>query len=230
MTNLAVFQFDSQDVRFVDGKPVANDVAKVLGYANPSKTVSTKVFAENRSVTKTVTVDGKLRDVTVLEEPGIYQLIFSSKLESAQRFQQWVFAEVLPSIRQTGEYKTVSAPQLPESYLDALKALVKSEEQKLLLLAEKAQLEKENEALAEAVDELFDYSSIIRVAKFNHVHEKAFEWRKLKAASDAMKVEVKRVPCPRFEWKNLYAHDVWRFCYPEMRLPETTTLIIGNKI
>lgn len=123
---------------------------------------------------------------------------------------------------------TAVQPTLPETYLDALKALVKAEEQKVLMAAQNAQLQKENEALSEAVDELFEYSSIIRVAKFNKVHEKAFEWRKLKAASDAMGLEVKRVPCPRFEWKNLYSHDAWRFCYPEMKLPETTTLVIRH--
>ena len=104
MSNLTIFSFEGQQVRFVDGKPLANDVAMVLGYADPAKTVSTKVFPENRSVTKTVTVDGKSRDVTVLEEAGVYQLIFSSKLESAAKFQQWVFNEVLPSIRKTGSY------------------------------------------------------------------------------------------------------------------------------
>ena len=59
MSNLAVFGFEDQEIRFVDGKPIANDVAKVLGYADPAKTVSTKVKDKNKSVTKTVTVDGK---------------------------------------------------------------------------------------------------------------------------------------------------------------------------
>lgn len=104
MTNLSVFDFKGYEVRFVDGKPVANDVAAVLGYVDPAKTVSTKIFSQNKSVTKTVTVDGKYRSITVLEEAGIYQLIFGSKLDSAQAFQQWVFQEVLPSIRKTGGY------------------------------------------------------------------------------------------------------------------------------
>lgn len=43
MTSLAVFEFQDNNIRFVDGKPVANDVARALGYADPAKTVSTKV-------------------------------------------------------------------------------------------------------------------------------------------------------------------------------------------
>jgi anti-repressor protein len=223
MNSLQVFCFDSQEVRFVEGKPVANDVANVLGYKDPAKTVSTKVFAENKSVTKTVTVDGKSRDITVLEEAGIYQLVFSSKLATAQKFQQWVFSEVLPSIRKTGSYGD-RQPELPTNYLDALKALVAAEEQKALMEAERQLLKEENQQLAEAVDELFEYSSILRVAKYNNMSEKAFDWRKLKAAAIAVGEEIKRVPCPRFETKLLYPHSAWRFCYPEVRLPETTTL------
>ena len=126
---------------------------------------------------------------------------------------------------QIAKTKQITAPQ---TYLEALKALVVSEEQKQLLEVENALLEEQNQQLAEAVDELFDYSSIIRIAKFNNVSEKLFKWQTLKAMSIKMKVEIKRVPSPRFEWQNLYSHDVWRYCYPDFKLPETTTLVIQN--
>ena len=117
---------------------------------------------------------------------------------------------------------------LPQTYKEALLALIEEIDAKEKLEAEKQLLEQENEQLAEAVDELFEYSSIIRVAKFNNCSEKAFSWRKLKAASIAMKLEIKRVPCPRFETKLLYSHDAWRYVYPEYKLPETTTVVIKN--
>jgi hypothetical protein len=118
------------------------------------------------------------------------------------------------------------SPVMPQTYIEALEALLASEKQKALMQAEQDLLKQENEALAEAVDELFEYSSIIRVAKFNAMNEKAFKWQKLKAATKVLGLEVKQVPCPRFETKNLYPHDAWRFCYPDVRLPETTTLVI----
>lgn len=117
-------------------------------------------------------------------------------------------------------------PQLPQTYLEALKALVAAEEQRTLLEAEKALLEKTNLALAETVDELFDYSSILRVSKFNGVSEKVFSWHRLKAVSEQLGAEIKRVPSPRFEYQNLYSHDAWRVAYPNVRLPETTTLVV----
>lgn len=130
-------------------------------------------------------------------------------------------------------YEVKPVAKTPQTYLEALKALVAVEEEKerllreqQLLQAEKEDLEKDNIRQAEVIDELFEYSSIIRVAKFNGCHEKAFDWRKLKTASRVLEVEIKQVPCPRFELKNLYHHSVWRFVYPDYRLPETTTLMI----
>ncbi|MFM8006505.1 MAG: Bro-N domain-containing protein [Dolichospermum sp.] len=103
MNNISIFEFESQSIRFVDGKPVANDVAKVLGYADPTNTVRKKVDTEYKGVAKMATPGG-IQSVTVLEEAGIYQLVFGSKLPSAKIFQKWVFEEVLPSIRKTGSY------------------------------------------------------------------------------------------------------------------------------
>jgi phage regulator Rha-like protein len=114
----------------------------------------------------------------------------------------------------------------PGSYKEALKALVAEIEAKEQLEAENALLEQENHQLSEALDELFDCSSIIRIAKFNLVSESNFSWHRLKAVSIQMNLEIKKVPCPRFVTKNLYSHDVWRVAYPTMRLPETTTLVI----
>ena len=120
MTNSAiqVFQFESLEIRFIEGKPVANDVASVLGYADPATAVYRKVAEKNRSLAEIATGAGK-RMATVLEEAGIYQLIFSSKLESAERFQDWVFSEVLPSIRKTGSYSVLSQPQTVQPKLPA---------------------------------------------------------------------------------------------------------------
>lgn len=67
----------------------------------------------------------------------------------------------------------------PTTYIEALEALLASEKAKELLRIENEQLIEEVEELSEAVDELFNYSSIIRIAKFNDICEKSFNWRKL---------------------------------------------------
>jgi len=115
----------------------------------------------------------------------------------------------------------------PQTYLEALKALVASEEEKEILKLQNEQLEQENELLSEAVDELFNYSSIIRVAKFNNMLENKFNYHRLKAVSAKIGIEPKKVPCPRFEYKLLYHHDAWRIAYPDVSLPETITIRVA---
>ncbi len=116
----------------------------------------------------------------------------------------------------------------PKSALELAREQVRLLEQIELQEAQIKLLEADNERQAEVIDELFEYSSIIRVAKYNGCSEKAFQWHKLKAASKALNVEIKKVPCPRYGEKNLYSHDAWRLAYPGYRLPETTTLVINQ--
>lgn len=229
MSNLQLF--GRSEIRFVEhpeGKYgfgiVATDLASALGIINHR---DLRADDEYKGVDSIDTLGGT-QEVTVIWEPGVYQILSSSRKPKAKPFQRWLFEEVLPAIRKTGRYEITPRPQLPQTYLEALKALVAVEEEKQQLEAEKRLLEQENLILAEAVDELFDYSSIIRIAKFNNVPEKTFSWRTLKAASLKMGKEIKRVPDPRFESKNLYSHDVWRVCYPYFKLPETTTLVISQ--
>lgn len=92
----------------IDGKPyaVANDIAKTLGYTNPSKATNdhckkSKMVWGNDSL-------GRRQQFKVIPEGDIYRLIIKSKLPKAQEFECWVMDEVLPQIRQTGGYIPVS--------------------------------------------------------------------------------------------------------------------------
>ena len=92
----------------IDGKPyaVANDIAKTLGYTNPSKATNdhckkSKMVWGNDSL-------GRRQQFKVIPEGDIYRLIIKSKLPKAQEFERWVMDEVLPQIRQTGGYIPVS--------------------------------------------------------------------------------------------------------------------------
>ena len=83
---------------------VGKDVATALGYANPKNAVPTHVSEEDKLSTQ-IEYAGQRREVTVINESGLYALIFGSKLESAKRFKHWVTSEVLPAIRKNGNYK-----------------------------------------------------------------------------------------------------------------------------
>lgn len=83
---------------------VGKDVAEALGYANPKNAVPKHVLDEDKLSTQ-IKYAGQRRMVTVINESGLYALIFGSKLESAKRFKRWVTSEVLPAIRRTGHYE-----------------------------------------------------------------------------------------------------------------------------
>lgn len=117
------FAFEGHDVRVVerDGEPwfVAKDVADILGYTNPQKAV--------RDHCKGATPVGGERGVhplgldpqtVIIPERDVYRLIMRSKLPAAERFEEWVVAIVLPSIRKTGSYDAHQpAPESDEDLL-----------------------------------------------------------------------------------------------------------------
>lgn len=109
MNELQVFNFDELPIRTleVDGEPyfVGKDVADILGYSNSRKALIDHVDEEDKLTSQIVTA-GQRRNQTLINESGLYALIFSSKLESAKRFKRWVTLEVLPQIRNKGMYIT----------------------------------------------------------------------------------------------------------------------------
>ena len=81
-----------------------SDVAKALGYARPNDAVS----AHCRSTVKRriATAQGNEAEMSFIPEGDVYRLITHSKLPAAEKFEHWVFDEVLPTVRQTGAYMT----------------------------------------------------------------------------------------------------------------------------
>ena len=91
----------------IDREPwfVGKDVAEALGFTNSRDAIATHVFDDDKGVDKIDTLGGK-QNMTVINESGLYALVFGSRLESAKRFKHWVTSEVLPSIRNHGIYAT----------------------------------------------------------------------------------------------------------------------------
>ena len=108
-TQIQSFHFENQSVRVVlddSHTPmfVAKDVAITLGYARPNDAI--KQHCKGAVKHRTLETNGGNQKMRVIYEPDVYRLIFGSKLESAVKFQDWVFEEVLPTIRKTGQYTT----------------------------------------------------------------------------------------------------------------------------
>ncbi|HAU84999.1 MAG TPA: hypothetical protein DCW90_05715 [Lachnospiraceae bacterium] len=96
-----------------DGKVwfVGKDVALALGYSNTKDAISRLVKPKHKKTIQrsgNTTLDFSIpnRGITIIDEAGVYALIFKSRLENAEKFQDWVYEEVLPSIREHGAYMT----------------------------------------------------------------------------------------------------------------------------
>lgn len=144
MTGITCYNFNGADVRTVtlpSGEPgfVGKDVAERLGYED----ATTAIRSHCRGVQILHPIPdalGRMQPTRILTEPDVLRLIVSSTLPEAETFERWVFEEVLPSIRRTGQYATspatvAPAPMLPVDLLqqaDALKALLGDDELKRL--------------------------------------------------------------------------------------------------
>ncbi|HAR6498506.1 TPA: phage antirepressor, partial [Staphylococcus pseudintermedius] len=140
MQELQIFNFEELPVRTltVDDEPyfVGKDVAEILGYSKARNAIAKHVDFEDK---KDAPIQGPLggtQKMTIINESGLYSLIFSSKLESAKRFKRWVTSEVLPAIRKHGIYATDSvieqSIQNPDYIIHVLTEFKKEREGRLV--------------------------------------------------------------------------------------------------
>lgn len=111
MNELHIFNSEEfGDIRTVaiENEPwfVGKDVAEALGYKKPENAIANHVSDEDKTSTLIQGSGSNYKSkATIINESGLYALIFGSKLESAKRFKRWVTSEVLPAIRKTGSYQ-----------------------------------------------------------------------------------------------------------------------------
>ncbi|KID43087.1 Phage antirepressor protein [Levilactobacillus brevis] len=117
MNEMTPFNFEGNQVRtvMIDDEPcfIGKDVAEVLGYVRPADAIRTHVNTQDK-LTRHFTDSGQSRQMTVINESGVYDLIFDASRQGknadirrkATEFRHWVTNDVLPSIRKTGTYST----------------------------------------------------------------------------------------------------------------------------
>ena len=184
MNEIKIFEnpeFGSVRTVIIDDEPwfIANDVAKALGYSSPKDAVTRhcKGATKHRYLT-----DGGEQEVKIIPEGDIYRLTVRSKLESAERFESWVFDDVIPTIRKTGGY------QLPQTYAEALRALAdkaeeaeRLEKQNALLITDNERM-KPKEVFADAVatsDDTILIGQLAKILKGNGIEigqNRLFKW------------------------------------------------------
>lgn len=146
--NIQSYVFEEQEVRMVNkgSEPwfVGKDVASVLGFKNSRDAINTHVFEDDKGVDSIDTLGGK-QNMTMVNESGLYALIFGSRLKSAVKFKRWVTSEVLPSIRRHGVYATADTVDKmindPDTAIKLLETIKEEREQRMLLEQQVAEYE-----------------------------------------------------------------------------------------
>lgn len=157
MNELKVFEneeFGKVRVTVNNGKEMfcGSDVAKSLGYVIPSKAVNTHCKGVSKMEVPT---NGGKQEMLFITEGDVYRLITKSKLESAEKFEGWVFDEVLPSIRKNGAYMTddtIEKALTDPDFLIQLATNLKDEKVKRLEAERKNEINRPKVAFAEAVE------------------------------------------------------------------------------
>lgn len=141
MNELKVFEnpeFGAVRTVLIDGEAwfVGIDVAKALGYSKLGEAVRTNVSSVDSALTGVIDSLGRSQQTTVINESGLYDMVFESRLPKAKEFRHWVTSDVIPTLRRTGTY---SLPQKQDSYMienpvERAKRWIEEQEEKQRLL------------------------------------------------------------------------------------------------
>lgn len=158
--NIKIFnnsEFGEIRVMLIDDDPwfVGKDIAVALGYKDTVNALKAHVDEQDKTGWRITTQFGE-KETTIINESGLYSLIFSSKLESAQRFKHWVTHEVLPSIRKHGMYMTdnllETAIANPDFVIGLIQNMKAEKEKSVALQMQNKQLCEKNEEMQPKAD------------------------------------------------------------------------------
>lgn len=258
----------------IDMEPwfIAKEVATILGYDDTTRAINRNVDEEDQKLlscnecklifgeaTETVensdnfggdinnTPENSIKinnfGMKFINESGLYSLIISSKKPEAKTFKRWVTSEVLPSIRKTGSYNVQK--QVPQTYLEALKALVASEEEKEQLKLTNETLTQERDKAIQTKQQISDSKTakalgrvgglvtannrlkdelygnrnrrtIKAVAIANHLKDKDINHYKLIKYCKEHNLEIIKVPDTNWNEVNSYPIEAFKALYPEL--------------
>lgn len=159
------FSFNDKPIRVVEDENtdlwfIAKDVTDILGHRSAND--GTKLLDDDEKLVRTLFVSGQNREVTLINESGLYSLVLRSNKPEAKRFKKWVTSEVLPTIRKHGAYmtekKTEELLSNPDLIIE-LATTLKLERQKREELEAKAQLQER--VIKESAPKLDYYNDVL---------------------------------------------------------------------
>lgn len=186
MNDLQIFSnSEFGDIRAVevDGKPyfVASDVAKALGYTNTSKAINDHCrWVTKRYIPHPQSKD-KIIEVNVIPQGDVMRLAAKSELPGAEKFESWIFDDVIPSVLKHGMYATEELLENPDIAIKAFTALKEEREKRKALQEDNARM-RPKEIFADAVSTshtsilVGDLAKLIRQNGVEIGQNRLFEW------------------------------------------------------
>lgn len=189
MTDLQIFnspEFGAIRTIEKDGEPwfVGKDVAVVLGYGDTDQALRKHIDDEDK-LTRRFDGSGQNRQMTIINESGLYSLVLSSKLPTARKFKRWVTSEVIPSIRKHGAYMTPDKLEevlLKPDTLIQLAQNLKDEQEKRRALEVKVEAQRPKVLFAESVEAaktsilIGELAKLLKQNGINIGQNRLFEW------------------------------------------------------
>jgi len=186
-TSLQIFEspeFGKVTTAVIDGKEyfAATECAKILGYANPQEAVRTHCKGVREFLTPT---KGGEQNVNFIPEGDLYRLIVRSNLPATEKFERWVFEEILPSIRKHGAYLTPDTIEKVLSDPDTIIRIateLKAERQARLTAEAQIEADKPKTVFADAVSTshteilIGELAKILRQNGVEIGQKRLFEW------------------------------------------------------
>lgn len=194
MNKLEIFNhpdFGNIRTTVVNDEPwfAGKDVAEALGYSDPLKAIRVHVDEDDKGVDEMATPGGN-QSVIIINESGVYALVFGSKLPSAKKFKHWVTSEVLPAIRKTRGY------QIPTDPMGALKLMFevqKTDNQRINELEGKVTNISENAPLTPSEYGYLNNLISSRVREVKQIHQMNLNKRQNSYLYKAIGRDVKQV-------------------------------------
>lgn len=146
----------------------ATDVARALGYSDTAKAIKTHCREDGWAICLVIDSMGREQQAKFINEGNVYRLITHSKLPGAERFEHWVFDDVLPSIRRHGAYmtdETLEKALTSPDFLIQLATQLKEEKAKSAELAAKVEQDKPQSAFRRCGDQFSKFNPGWRACK-----------------------------------------------------------------
>lgn len=165
MQDLVPFDFEGIEVRtvIIDDAPwfVIRDVCMVLGIAN-GRDATSRLDSDGVGSTDVIDSMGRSQTASIVDESGLYELIFQSRKPEAKAFRRWVTGTVLPTIRKTGGYQAVPRFEIPKDLGSALRLAADEHDGRVAAEAKLLELEPK----ASFYDEVMDSNGLYSMEQF----------------------------------------------------------------